>query len=64
MEILSAKQTYKTKVESKLAERKLASAWSAMKIIAGIQQSKNRTNISMDGFRSDGKYILISFFDF
>ena len=57
VQILKAKQKYKTKVERKLAERNLASAWTGMKAFAGILQSKNRINNTMDGIWSNSRIV-------
>ena len=51
-EILRAKQRYKAKVESKLAENNLSAAWSGIKTMAGIKQTKS-THITIDGFGSN-----------
>jgi len=51
-EISRAKQKYKTKVESKLANKNLSAAWSDMKTMAGIKQTKG-TYITVDGFGSN-----------
>lgn len=42
VEILKAKRKYRAKVENKLADGNLASAWSGMKTIAGIQQKEQK----------------------
>lgn len=55
VEILKAKQRYKCKIENKLAEKNIASAWSGFKTIVGIQQSVNRANIVIDGFSSNSE---------
>ncbi len=52
VEILRATQKYRSRVESKLAEKNLSSAWSGMKTSAGIQQIKS-TYITIDDFRSN-----------
>lgn len=72
VEILKAKQRYKCKIENKLAEKNIASAWSGLKTIVGIQQSVNRANIVIDGFSSNSKlanalnnfYLRFDQFDF
>ncbi len=46
---------YKSKVERRLAENTLASAWSDMKTIAGTHQTKNCNSMNLEGFTSDGE---------
>ena len=66
------KQDYKRKLENKMAMNDLGSAWSSMKAIAGLQNSKTSNNISIDGFESDiefanalnGFYTRFDAFDF
>ncbi|KAL2086367.1 hypothetical protein ACEWY4_017426 [Coilia grayii] len=54
-EIFKAKQRYKSKLEQKMAENNLGSAWSSMKTIAGIKNQSSSSHISLEGFKSENE---------
>ena len=53
IEILRAKKDYKTILENKMAANNLGSAWSSMKSIAGISNSKTISTVILKNFDSD-----------
>ncbi len=53
IEILRAKQDYKSILENKMAANNLGSAWSSMKAIASISNSKNISTVILENFDSD-----------
>ena len=53
VEILKAKQIYKAKLENKMASNSLGSAWSSMKTITGLQNTRESTNVTLNGFSSN-----------
>lgn len=54
VEILKAKQSYKTTLENKMASNNLSSAWSSMKMITGLQNTRSSsTSVTLNGFSSD-----------
>lgn len=52
-EILKAKQNYKDTLENKMASNSLGSAWSSMKTIAGLQNIRDSTSVTLNGFSSN-----------
>lgn len=53
VEILKAKQSYKTKLENKMASNSLGSAWSSMKTITSLQDTRQSTTVILNGFNSN-----------
>ena len=53
VEILKAKQSYKFTLENKMGSNSLGSAWSSMKTITGLQNSRGSTSITLNCFSSD-----------
>jgi len=53
LEILKAKRDYKYKLENKMATNNLGSAWDSMKTIAGLQNLKSSSPVTLNGFSSD-----------
>lgn len=51
--ILKAKRDYKYKLENQMATNNLGSAWDSMKTIAGLQNLKSSSPVTLDGFSSD-----------
>lgn len=53
VEILKARQSYKSMLENKMASKSLGSAWSSMKTITGLQTSRENSSVTLNGFSSD-----------
>lgn len=53
VEILKAKQSYKEKLENKMASKNPGSAWANMKTIVGLHNSDCSNQIILNGFSSD-----------
>lgn len=48
MEILKAKQSYKSKLQEKMAKNNLDSTWANMKTITGLQSSHSSNHVILD----------------
>ena len=63
IEIIRAEKDYKTILENKMAANNLGSAWSSMKSIAGISNSKNISTVESDPDLANALNTLFSRFD-